>query len=85
MHLLDDTCLFGHRLHCPLHTTLAISAVKTFTFRVAWAFEEKVHRMRGRYVFFDAAYKVLGQGNIAIFVAFALYNVQQAAVKIKML
>jgi hypothetical protein len=52
MHFFDDARLPGHRFNSPLHTTLAVPAIKAFALRIAIAFKQKLFWLRCFYVFF---------------------------------
>lgn len=84
MHFFEDTSLSGYHFYHPLHAPLAVAAVKVATpAAIRLAIKQPVGRMCGCNVFFDATYQMFTQGNIAVFVAFALYNVYQPSVKVK--
>src|SRR5678815_2790707 len=85
VYFFDDTGFMDYALYDPLNTPLAVTAVKAFAFRVAPASKQVFTRAFACDIFLNAPYQVLRQGYITVFIPFALYDVQQPAIKIKMI
>ena len=56
IYFFDDACIMGYALYCPLHPALAVTPIKAFAFRIAFAFKQKLYRVLAGYIFLNASY-----------------------------
>ena len=63
-YFLDDPCIFGYSLYCPLHSSLAVATIKALTLWIATAGKQPPFRMFGCYVFFNPRMRCSLSGTI---------------------
>jgi len=85
VYFFNDTCIPGYALYRPLHAALAVAPIKAFAFRIAFAFKDILYGMLYAYISFNTTDEMFAERDKAVFSAFALYDMKQPAVKIKML
>lgn len=63
-YFLDDPSIFGYSLHCPLHSSLAVAAIKALALWIAAAGEQPPYRTFSGYVLFNPRMRCSLSGTI---------------------
>jgi hypothetical protein len=83
-HLFFNAGSFAGLVDGPLHPSLGVAAVKITTSpSIGLAIEKPVLRRFGRDIGFKPPHQVLAQGHVAIFLTFALADVEHVAVEVQ--